>query len=130
MIGSGGKTINKIVEDTGVKMDIEDSGRIYIASPNKEKIMQAKKIIEGICAEAEEGAIYDGKVVKTATFGAFVELLPNIVGLLHISEIAHRRIKEVTDVLNEGDKVRVKVLSVGDNGRIRLSRKVLIEKDK
>ena len=130
VIGSGGKTINKIVEDTGVKMDIEDSGRIYIASPNKEKIEQAKQIIEGICAEAEEGAIYDGKVVKIAAFGAFVELLPNIVGLLHISEIAHRRIKEVTDVLNEGDKVKVKVLSVGDNGRIRLSRKVLIEKDK
>ena len=90
---------------------------------------EQKSIIEGICAEVEEGAIYEGKVVKIAAFGAFVELLPNTTGLLHISEIANRRIREVTDVLNEGDMVKVKVLQVGDNGRIRLSRKTLLEED-
>ena len=108
-------------------MDIQDSGQIYIASPNKEKIEEAKSIIEGICAEVEEGAVYEGTVVKLAAFGAFVEVLPNTSGLLHISEIANRRIREVSDVLKEGDKVKVKVLQVGDNGRIRLSRKALLE---
>ncbi len=127
VIGSGGKVINKIIEDTGVKVDIQDSGQIYIASPDKERIEKAKSIIDGICAEVEEGAVYDGKVVKIAAFGAFVELLPNTSGLLHISEISHRRIKEVSDVLNEGDTVKVKVLQVGDNGRIRLSRKALLD---
>ncbi len=127
VIGSGGKVINKIIEDTGVKVDIQDSGQIYIASPDKEKIEKAKDIIQSICAEVEEGAIYEGKVVKIATFGAFVELLPNTSGLLHISEISHRRIRQVEDVLKEGDTVKVKVLQIGDNGRIRLSRKVLLE---
>ena len=129
VIGSGGKVINKIIEDTGVKVDIEDSGKIYIASPDKERIERAKSIIEGICAEVEEGEIYEGKVLKLATFGAFIELLPNTSGLLHISEISHSRVREVSDVLQEGDKVKVKVLQVGDNGRIRLSRKALLEKD-
>ena len=129
VIGSGGKVINKIIEDTGVKVDIEDSGQIFIASPDKEKIERAKKMIEDICTEVEEGAIYEGTVVKTAAFGAFVELLPGATGLLHISEIEHHRINEVSDVLNEGDKVKVKVLQVGDNGRIRLSRKALIERE-
>ena len=127
VIGSGGKVINKIIEDTGVKVDIQDSGQIFIASPNKEQIEQAKSIIQGICAEVEEGAVYEGTVVKLAAFGAFVEVLPNTSGLLHISEIANERIREVSDVLKEGDKVKVKVLQVGDNGRIRLSRKALLE---
>ncbi len=126
VIGSGGKVINKIIEDTGVTVNIHDSGRIYIASPNKEKIKEAVSIIEGICAEVEEGATYEGKVVKIADFGAFVELLPNATGLLHISEIANKRIRQVSDVLKEGDKVKVKVLQVADNGRIRLSRKALL----
>ena len=130
VIGSGGKVINKIIEDTGVKIDIQDSGQIYIASPDKEKIEKAKGIIQDICAEVEQGTIYEGKVIKIATFGAFVELLPNTSGLLHISEISHRRIRQVSDVLNEGDTVKVKVLQVGDNGRIRLSRKVLLEEEK
>ncbi len=127
VIGSGGKVINKIIEDTGVKLDIQDTGLIYIASPDYERIEKAKTIIEGICAEVEEGAVYEGKVVKLADFGAFVEVLPNTSGLLHISEIAHRRINEVSDVLNEGDTVKVKVLAVGEGGRIRLSRKALLE---
>ncbi|MDE0519082.1 MAG: S1 RNA-binding domain-containing protein, partial [Bdellovibrionales bacterium] len=129
VIGSGGKVINKIIEDTGVKVNIEDTGKVYISSVDKERIDRAREIIEGICAEVEEGAIYDGRVEKLAAFGAFVEILPNTSGLLHISEIAHRRIKEVSEVLQEGDKVRVKVLQVGDNGRIRLSRKALMERD-
>ena len=128
VIGSGGKVINKIIEDTGVKVDIHDSGSIYIASPDNEKIKKAVSMIEGICAEVEVGAVYEGKVVKVVEFGAFVELLPNTSGLLHISEIDHRRIREVSDVLNEGDSVKVKVLQVGDNGRIRLSRKAILEK--
>ena len=128
VIGTGGKMINKIVEETGVKLDVRDTGMIYIASPSVEQIEKAKSIIEGICAEVEEGAVYDGKVVKLADFGAFVEVLPNTSGLLHISEIAHQRIREVSDILNEGDTVRVKVLQVGEGGRIRLSRKVLLEK--
>ena len=127
VIGSGGKVINKIIEDTGVKVDIQDTGQIFIASPDKERIEKAKSIIEGICAEVEEGAIYEGTVVKLAAFGAFVEVLPNTSGLLHISEIANHRVREVSDVLKEGDKVKVKVLQVGDNGRIRLSRKALLE---
>ena len=126
VIGSGGKMINKIIEETGVKIDIEDSGKVCISSTDQEKIDKAVNIIEGICAEVEEGAIYEGKVVKIAAFGAFVELLPNTTGLLHISEISHRRIGQVTDVLKEGDVVKVKVLQVGDNGKIRLSRKVLL----
>ena len=129
VIGSGGKVINKIIEDTGVKVDIHDSGKVYISSTDQDNIQSAVNIIEGIVAEVEEGAVYEGKVVKLAAFGAFVELLPNTTGLLHISEISHRRIRQVEDVLNAGDKVKVKVLQVGDNGRIRLSRKVLLEKD-
>lgn len=127
VIGSGGKVINKIIEDTGVKVDIQDSGQIYIASPDKESIEKAKNLIQDICAEVEEGAVYEGKVVKLAAFGAFVELLPNTSGLLHISEISHRRIRQVSDVLKEGDTVKVKVLQLGENGRIRLSRKALLE---
>lgn len=129
VIGSGGKVINKIIEDTGVKVNIEDTGKVYISSVDKERIDRAREIIEGICAEVEEGGIYEGRVEKLAAFGAFVEILPKTSGLLHISEISHRRIKEVSEVLQEGDKVRVKVLQVGDNGRIRLSRKALMERD-
>lgn len=128
VIGTGGKVINKIIEETGVKLDIQDSGLIYVFSPDTENIKKAIKMIEHICAEVEEGAIYEGKVLKIATFGAFVEILANTTGLLHISEIAHRRIHEVSDVLNEGDIVKVKVLQIGENGRIRLSRKVLLDK--
>lgn len=126
VIGSGGKVINKIIEDTGVKLDIQDSGRVYIASSDLEQIKKAQDIIEGICAEVEVGSVYDGTVTKLAAFGAFVEILPNTSGLLHISEIAHQRIRQVEDVLKEGDRVKVKVLEVGDKGRIRLSRKALL----
>ena len=128
VIGAGGKVIKGIIEETGVKINIEDDGSIHIASTDPEASKKAIAIIEGICAEPEVGKVYSGKVVKVTDFGAFVEVLPNTSGLLHISEIAHERIRNVTDVLNEGDSVDVKVLDVDRAGRIKLSRKALIEK--
>lgn len=128
VIGAGGKVIKAIIEETGVKIDIEDNGSINIASNDPKQAERAIQIIEGICAEAEVGKVYQGKVVKITDFGAFVEVLPNTSGLLHISEIAHERIRAVTDVLNEGDVVDVKVLDIDRSGRIKLSRKVLLER--
>ena len=127
VIGSGGKTINSITEDTGVKIDIEDDGTLFISSQKKENIQKAVKIIEGICEEVEEGKVYEGLVTGIKDFGAFVEILPKTSGLLHISQISHERIDQVSDVLKEGDKVKVKVLNVEGNGRIRLSAKAVEE---
>lgn len=128
VIGAGGKVIKGIIEETGVKIDIEDDGTIHIASTDPHAAKRAIEIINGICAEAEVGKTYVGKVVKVMDFGAFVEVLPNTSGLLHISEIAHERIRNVTDVLNEGDSVEVKVLDIDRSGRIKLSRKALLER--
>jgi len=128
VIGSGGKVIKGIIEETGVKIDIEDDGTIHIASADPLATKRAIEIINGICAEAEVGKTYKGKVVKIMDFGAFVEVLPNTSGLLHISEIAHERIRNVTDVLHEGDVVEVKVLDVDRSGRIKLSRKALLDR--
>ena len=128
VIGAGGKVIKGIIEETGVKINIEDDGTIHIASTDPAASKAAIQMIEDICAEAEVGKVYNGKVVKIADFGAFVEILPNTSGLLHISEIAHERIRSVSDVLKQGDTVDVKVLDVDRSGRIKLSRKVLIEK--
>lgn len=128
VIGAGGKVIKGIIEETGVKINIEDDGRIHIASTDPEASKAAIQMINDIIAEAEVGKTYNGKVVKVTDFGAFVEILPNNSGLLHISEIAHERIRNVTDVLNEGDSVDVKVLDVDRAGRIKLSRKALLEK--
>ena len=125
MIGSGGKTINSITDETGVKIDIEDDGTLFISSAKKEGLDKAVKIIEGICEEVEEGKIYEGVVTGIKDFGAFVEILPKTSGLLHISQISHERIGQVSDVLKEGDKVKVKVLNVEGNGRIRLSAKAV-----
>ncbi len=129
VIGSGGKTIKGIVEATGVKINIEDDGTIQISSIDSEKSKEAIKMIEDIVAEPEVGATYKGKVVKVTDFGAFVEILPNTSGLLHISELAHERVRNVTDVINEGDTVDVKVLDVDRAGRMKLSRKALLPKD-
>jgi polyribonucleotide nucleotidyltransferase len=126
VIGAGGKVIKGIIEETGVKIDIEDDGTIHIASADPIAAKRAIEIINGICAEAEVGKTYKGKVVKIMDFGAFVEILPNNSGLLHISEIAHERIRNVTDVLNEGDVIDVKVMDVDRSGRIKLSRKALL----
>ena len=126
VIGAGGKVIRGITEATGVKIDIEDDGTIHVASADPKATKEALRMIHDICAEAELGKTYSGRVVKIAEFGAFVEILPNTQGLLHISEIAHDRIRSVSDVLKEGDTIDVKVLEVDRAGRIKLSRKALL----
>ncbi len=129
VIGAGGKTIRGITEATGVKIEIEDDGTIHIASADPQATKKAMAMIGDICAEAEVGKVYKGKVVKIADFGAFVEILPNTQGLLHISEISHERVRAVTDVMKEGQEVDVKVLDIDRAGRIKLSRKVLLQKE-
>jgi polyribonucleotide nucleotidyltransferase len=128
VIGAGGKVIREIIAQTGVKIDIEDNGTIHIASSNPEATQKAVTMINEICAEAELGKTYKGKVVKITDFGAFVEVLPNTQGLLHISEISHERVRNVTDVLAEGDQIEVKVMDIDRSGRIKLSRKAVLEK--
>jgi polyribonucleotide nucleotidyltransferase len=123
VIGTGGKVIRGIVEQTGVKIDINDSGLINIASPDGESAKKAMDIISSITAEVELGKIYPGKVKRIVDFGAFVEVLPGTEGLLHISQISDKRIAKVTDELSEGDEVLVKVIEIDKLGRIRLSRK-------
>jgi polyribonucleotide nucleotidyltransferase len=109
-----------------VKIEIENDGRVHIASSDLAAIEKAKQMIQDVTAEAAVGNVYKGKVVKIADFGAFVEILPGTQGLLHISEIAHERVRSVTDFLKEGDVVEVKVLDIDRTGRIKLSRKVLL----
>ena len=123
VIGSGGKVIRSIVEQTGAKIDIEDDGTINIASADEAAANKAKEIIRGIVQEAEVGKLYMGKVKKIMDFGAFVEIFPGTDGLLHISQISERRLEKVTDELKEGDEVLVKVLEIDRQGKIRLSRK-------
>jgi len=127
VIGSGGKVIRGITEATGVKIEIEDDGTIHIASADPEATKKAIAMINDIVAEAEVGKTYKGRVVKIAEFGAFVEILPNTQGLLHISEIANERVRSVSDVLKEGEIIDVKVLEVDRAGRIKLSRKALLQ---
>jgi polyribonucleotide nucleotidyltransferase len=123
IIGTGGKVIKSIIEQTGVKIDIEDTGRINIISIDEASAQKAIDIIRGIVAEAEVGKLYMGKVKRIVDFGAFVEILPGTEGLLHISQISDKRISKVTDVLKEGDEILVKVIEIDKMGRIRLSRK-------
>lgn len=125
VIGPGGKTINKIIAETGAKIDINDEGLIYIAAPDLEAANAAMKQIELLVKEVEVGEVYTGKVVRIMTFGAFIELLPGKDGLLHISKIDKKRIDKVEDVLNIGDIVKVKVEEIDGQGRINLSRKGL-----
>ncbi|MBU4449172.1 MAG: polyribonucleotide nucleotidyltransferase [Proteobacteria bacterium] len=129
VIGPGGKMIKKIVAATGVKMDVEDDGKIHISSSDQKAADEAIRMINEITAEAEIGATYRGVVKKLMDFGAFVEILPGTDGLVHISELAHRRVKTVDEILKEGDVVMVKVLDVDRQGKIRLSRKALIPND-
>jgi polyribonucleotide nucleotidyltransferase len=130
VIGPGGKIVKMIIATTGVKIDIDDDGKVHISSPTQHQADEAIKIIRDLTAEAEVGAIYHGKVKKIMDFGAFVEILPNTDGLVHISELAHHRVKAVTDILKEGDEVTVKVLDVDRQGKIRLSRKALLEAER
>jgi polyribonucleotide nucleotidyltransferase len=129
LIGKGGATIRGIVEQTGAKIDVDDTGKVSVASSDAEGLKKALEIISNLTAVPEIGKTYLGKVVRLAEFGAFVELFPGTDGLLHISEIAEHRVKEVKDELREGDQVMVKVLAIEGN-RIKLSRKALIKEQK
>jgi polyribonucleotide nucleotidyltransferase len=126
VIGPGGKVIRGIVDDTGVKIDINDDGTVHIASPDNEAAQKAMSMIENLVAEVEEGKTYLGTVKNILDFGAFVEILPGTDGLLHISEIADYRVKKVTDELAEGDEILVKVINVDNKGKIKLSRKAAL----
>ncbi len=123
IIGPGGKVIRGIVQETGVKMDVEDDGTIMIASNDEAASRRAVEMVQRITAEPEIGKIYRGTVRKIMDFGAFVEILPGTDGLVHISQLAPERVRRVTDVLNEGDEVMVKVLEIDKQGKIKLSRK-------
>lgn len=126
VIGAGGKIINKIIEETGVKIDIEQDGRVFIASSNEEMNQKARSIIEGIVREVEVGEIYVGTVKRVEKFGAFVEVLPNKEGLVHISQLSTERVGKVEDVVNVGDTITVKVTEIDQQGRINLSRKAVL----
>ena len=120
VIGSGGKTINKIIEETNVKIDITDDGKVFIASTDEDMAQKAKAIILSITEELEVGKIYSGKVVKISTFGAFVELGPNKEGMIHISKLSNKRVEKVDDVVKIGDIVEVEVIKIDDKGRVDL----------
>jgi polyribonucleotide nucleotidyltransferase len=128
IIGPGGRNIRDIIEKTGAAIDINDDGIVTIASVDPVKGMMAKNLIEDIIRQPEVGAVYTGKVKRIVTFGAFVEIMPGKEGLLHISQIEHQRVNRVEDVLKLGDEVQVKLLKIDDQGRLDLSRKVLLER--
>ncbi|ONI46445.1 polyribonucleotide nucleotidyltransferase [Candidatus Epulonipiscioides gigas] len=128
IIGQKGKTINKIIEETGAKIDIEDDGRIAICTNNEINAKRTIEIIEGIAKDLEVGQVFLGKVVKIIKIGAFVELAPGKEGLVHISQIAHNRIENVEDVLKVGDNIEVKIIEIDKQGRVNLSRKILLPK--
>ena len=130
VIGQGGKTIRSIVERTGCKIEVHDDGRVDIASSDETAAQKAVAIIKELTAEAELGKTYLGKVVRVVAFGAFVEILPGVEGLLHISEIEEHRINEVRDVLDEGQEVLVKVIEIDGQGRVRLSRKAVLREQR
>jgi polyribonucleotide nucleotidyltransferase len=127
VIGPGGKMIRSIIERTGVKIDVEDDGRVNVASADEASAAKAIGIIQELTATPELNKTYMGKVQRITDFGAFVEIMPGLDGLLHVSEIAHYRVKEVRDELKEGDQVLVKVINIDPSGKIRLSRKALLE---
>ena len=120
VIGKSGKVINKIIEETGVKIDIDDNGRVSIASSDIEAVDKARSIVMSIVEDVEPGKIYEGKVVRIIEIGAFVELAPNKDGMIHISKLSKTRVEKVTDVVSEGDKVLVEVIKIDDKGRINL----------
>ena len=130
VIGSGGKTINKIIDETGVKIDIEEDGSVFIYADDMKKALDAQGMIEDIVREIEVGGIYTGKVTKIATFGAFIDLGGDKEGLLHISKISKERVNKVEDYLKLGDEVTVKVLDIDEHGKISLSRKDLYSDEK
>jgi polyribonucleotide nucleotidyltransferase len=127
VIGPAGKVIKKIIATTKAKIDIEEGGKIIIASTDMQAAERAKEMIREITLEAEVGKVYNGKVVRIEEYGAFLEILPNIIGLLHVSEIAHHRIRSVRDVLKMGQMLEVKVISIDEDNKVRVSRKSLEE---
>ncbi len=129
VIGPGGKMIRSIIERTGVKIDVEDNGQVNVASNDEAAAARAVAIIQELTATPEAGKTYMGKVVRIADFGAFVEIMPGVDGLLHVSEIALHRVKDVRDELKEGEQLLVKVISVEPSGKIRLSRKALLQEE-
>jgi polyribonucleotide nucleotidyltransferase len=128
IIGPGGKMIRAITEQTGCAIDVEDDGTVSIASTDDASAKKAMEIIKGLTQEPEVGEFYNGIVRRIAEFGAFVEILPGTDGLVHISELAPERVKRVEDILKEGEEVLVKVIAVGRDGKIRLSRKEALGK--
>ncbi len=129
VIGPGGKTIRSIIEKTGVKIDVEDDGRVNVASSDQDASDRAIAIIKELTATPELNADYLGRVERITDFGAFVEIMPGVDGLLHVSEIANYRVKDVRDELKEGEQIMVKVINVDPSGKVRLSRKVLLAPD-
>ena len=130
VIGSGGKIINKIISETGVKMDVEEDGHVYIATPDEEAAQRAKKWVEELTHEVQVGETYLGKVTRLMKFGVFVEILPGKEGMVHVSQLATRRVEKPEDVVHEGDEITVKVTEIDDKGRINLSRKALLQEKK
>lgn len=130
VIGSGGKIINKIISKTGVKMDVEEDGHVYIATPDEEAAQRAKKWVEELTHEVQVGETYLGKVTRLMKFGVFVEILPGKEGMVHVSQLATRRVEKPEDVVHEGDEIMVKVTEIDDKGRINLSRKALLQEKK
>lgn len=128
VIGPKGRTINKIIEETNVKIDIEDDGRVFICGNDDKKVDRAIEIIQGIAKDIEADQIFEGKVTKIMAFGAFVELVPGKEGLVHISQLAHERVAKVEDVVNVGDVITVKVMEIDKQNRINLSRKAVLPK--
>jgi len=129
LIGPGGKVIKKIEAETGAKLDIEQDGHVYITSVDVAAGERAKKIVEDITREVQIGEVYTGRVTRVEPFGAFVEILPGREGLVHISQLAKERVARTEDVCKVGDELLVKVIEIGDDGKIRLTRRGLIEGD-
>jgi polyribonucleotide nucleotidyltransferase len=127
IIGPGGKVIRGIQSETGTSVAVDDSGLVKVAAFSKEEGDAAIKMIEELIREPEVGAIYEGKVVKIMDFGAFVQIMPGTDGLVHISQLANHRVTKVSDIVKEGDQLRVKVLEIGRDGKIRLSHKAVLD---
>ena len=128
IIGPGGKTIRSIQSETNTRIEVDDSGVVKIAAISSEEGEKAEKMISDIAREPEVGAIYEGTVVKITDFGAFVQILPGTDGLVHISQLAKHRVTKVSDIVSEGQKIKVKVLEINRDGKIRLSHKAVADK--
>jgi len=126
VIGPGGKVINKITAETGVKIDIEQDGRVLIASPDGDAAARARRMIEDIVKEAKPGEVYKGRVTRLMNFGAFVEIFPGKEGLVHISELSRERVNKVEDVVKVGDELEVRVKEIDNLGRVNLTRRGLV----